>query len=1457
MRKLNYFLSITLLFFISSIASSIKAQTVSTTDSLALVALYNATDGDNWTRNDNWLVGPVNTWYGVYSWSPSGGINSIWLDNNNLTGTIPSEIGNFGDLRHLSLGDNNLTGPIPVEIGNITGLDSLDLSYNNLTGSIPVEMGNLPLWQSVELQHNQLTGNIPPSIGYSGSVVEINLSFNKLVGEIPESFKSKDIQGLNLSNNQLEGVISSELIENPAWSYLNFSNNQFVGEVKITTSGNTHGKQLRLNDNRLEKVTFQTADAKIWVLNISNNLIEDLTSIRDFSSIRFLYTKGNRITFEDILTLISKPNLNTFEYDLQDFIGQDTTIYKTEGVSFTTNLNIDKNISDNQYIWFKDGIAIDTTNANQFTLPIVTLTDAGVYTCQVTNPGAPDLTLESKSYTLEVEGDPIENRTVVIQDSLALVALYNATDGDNWTRKDNWLVGPVDTWYGVNIWQGVWQRRIRGIWLGENNLKGSLPNEIGDLSQIYFLSLGNNHLSGTLPTAMGNLANLRELNVMNNEFSGDIPEEITNLPALDSADFGSNHFTGIGDGLKDAIYLTLVLEDNNFTCEDILPYMNIPHGYIEYTPQAQIGHDTTITLAEGNNFTIDLGIDENISDNEYVWFKDGIAIDTTNANQFTLPIVTLTDAGIYTCKVTNPGAPDLTLQSKSYTLEVEGDPIENRTVIIQDSLALVALYNATDGDNWTRNDNWLSGSVNTWYGVSVSSTINRVNGIDLTNNNLTGKLPRKLNELTAITYFGIWNNNVEDLDDSLFIYSNSSSGHLLGNKFTFEDLLNQPKLKSTFKYYVQQHIGKDTTVMLKEGGTYTIDLMIDQNVPNNKYKWFKNNVPINTTNVNHFTISAITFSDAGAYTCEVTNPDIPSLTLFSKKVILALEKIEQYITFDSVANKTFEDTNINLTASATSGLPINFSIDQGLDSIVTFFNDTTLQIVGTGEVTIKASQDGNEKYLPAPPVFRSFMVEKADQAISFDSVENKNYGDAPIELMASSSSNLPVSYHIAAGENEVVIWKNDSTLEIVGSGIVEIQALQPGNKNYNQASPVSRTFTVNKTEQEITFDAIPDQMLGDAAFTLQVTATSGLDISFAVSGPAQLEGNVLTVSDTGTVSITASQSGNENYLPAENVIQTFYVKGKETNVEIVYTLSGSVINAGNAAMSNGEVILFRQDSVMKWQIYAKQPLINNNTFRFENLAEGNYTLLAKAVDTNFLPTYFGHQLLLAEAASITIQSDMSNQMIAVFSKPKRSKGNAIISGTLLADESGAGNRLLGTEGTPLSGISVFLVEKETGELIAYDVTDANGTFEFAGLAAGEYQLLADYDGLGVNSMENVIVVNNETDELAVVAKIANKLEIVSIEQTNKITGIENGYAPADQGFKVYPTIVENELTINFTNTAWQGGAVILSDLSGKQLEERKIDGENMFFEMSNIKAGFYLVVIKTNQHTAVVKIIKR
>ena len=109
----------------------------STSDRNALVALYHATDGPNWSHNANWMGdSPLGEWRGVAT-DDSGRVIELNLWNNNLVGRIPAELGDLTRLERLNLWGNGLVGQIPPELGNLTRLERLYLSDNELTDCIP------------------------------------------------------------------------------------------------------------------------------------------------------------------------------------------------------------------------------------------------------------------------------------------------------------------------------------------------------------------------------------------------------------------------------------------------------------------------------------------------------------------------------------------------------------------------------------------------------------------------------------------------------------------------------------------------------------------------------------------------------------------------------------------------------------------------------------------------------------------------------------------------------------------------------------------------------------------------------------------------------------------------------------------------------------------------------------------------------------------------------------------------------------------------------------------------------------------------------------------------------------------------------------------------------------------------------------------------------------------------
>lgn len=186
------------------------------TDSLALIALYNSAGGANWTNKWD-LSEPLTDWYGVTVGSVAVGnrVTSLRLSNNNLVGTIPDEIVQVAYLNTLMLNDNTLSGSIPTEIGTMVSLSMLYLYNNELSGEIPSGIGGCYRMTRLHLYNNEFTGNIPESIGNMTELAALGLHNNSMKGSLPEYIGDiETLYTLTLYNNKLSGTIPSSYAEN-------------------------------------------------------------------------------------------------------------------------------------------------------------------------------------------------------------------------------------------------------------------------------------------------------------------------------------------------------------------------------------------------------------------------------------------------------------------------------------------------------------------------------------------------------------------------------------------------------------------------------------------------------------------------------------------------------------------------------------------------------------------------------------------------------------------------------------------------------------------------------------------------------------------------------------------------------------------------------------------------------------------------------------------------------------------------------------------------------------------------------------------------------------------------------------------------------------------------------------------------------------------------------------------
>ena len=182
-------------------------------DREALVALHRSAGGDNWKFSQTWLTdAPLDKWRGVTT-DEAGRVTELIMFDE-LTGTVPPEIGNLTNLVKLQLGISALTGELPGEIGNLSKLEILDIGPNFMTGPIPPEIGRLTNLHTLTITWTEISGEIPSTLGNLNNLQELYLSSNRLSGEFPDALKSlENLEVLDLHHNRLTGCLPDELAE--------------------------------------------------------------------------------------------------------------------------------------------------------------------------------------------------------------------------------------------------------------------------------------------------------------------------------------------------------------------------------------------------------------------------------------------------------------------------------------------------------------------------------------------------------------------------------------------------------------------------------------------------------------------------------------------------------------------------------------------------------------------------------------------------------------------------------------------------------------------------------------------------------------------------------------------------------------------------------------------------------------------------------------------------------------------------------------------------------------------------------------------------------------------------------------------------------------------------------------------------------------------------------------------
>jgi len=571
------------------------------------------------------------SWNQLSSLDVSGNLalKELWIHNNSINSI---DLSNNNSLEILSIRN---TGMSSLDVSNNSMLTRIDCNGNNLS---TINLSNNLLLETLYAQDNQIT-----AIDVTNNTLLKNLQlFNNLISTIDVTNNSA-LEILYLENNQLTSV---DVSQNTSLQNLAVGLNPLTSldvsaltQLPILTAENTLISSLDLSQNvNLEQ---------LWVANNPN-----LTSI-DFTNNPLLF------------------NLGIFNTPVESLELSNNAIIRLHAQDMPNLSRLDMNNGNNTNV-------TEIYLTNNPNLGCITVDDVAYATNNWTNvdPGVSF----SLACTLEV---PTLERN-------ALIALYNSTDGANWTDNTNWnSAEPVSTWAGVTVENG----HVTRIDKNRGNLVGTLPLELQNLPYLEHLQLSRNNLSGTVPDLTG-LTNLNFFNINLNDFQfGDFENEYATYAA---------NITTFGAGGMNKVDL-----------------------------------ESDVDLVIGETYVMDMPAISGTGVT-YQWYKNNEPIIGETGLIYTITNAQETDAGNYTCKASSSIIPELVIERETVHIY--------REILASDRAALVALYNATNGAGWNDNTNWNTAApVYEWYGVTVSD--NRVIELNLGSNNLTGTLPADLGDL--------------------------------------------------------------------------------------------------------------------------------------------------------------------------------------------------------------------------------------------------------------------------------------------------------------------------------------------------------------------------------------------------------------------------------------------------------------------------------------------------------------------------------------------------------------------------------------------------------------------------------------------------------------------------------------------------------------------------------------
>ncbi|KAK5786885.1 hypothetical protein PVK06_041533 [Gossypium arboreum] len=580
-----------LLFATSGVILSAKYSNI-TIDQSALLALKSHITHDphnllatNWSTSTS-----ICNWIGVTCGSRHHRVIALNLSSMDLTGTIPSQLGNLSFLCWLDIHDNNFHGSISIELADLHRLKYLDFGNNSFDGEIPSWFGCFTKLQRLTLYHNNFIGVIPSTLGNLSKLERLSLGRNQISGRIPNSlFKCKELKFLSLFSNSLEGSIPAEIGNLTLLNTLILESNYLKGLIPSSIFNISSLQVIALSDNNLSGHLFpnmfdylpqlyyldlegcqlygriQTPPPSLQWYGVSdNNFIGGIPSlICNLTSLTGIDLSKNNLdgTIPECLGNLSSSLLEIF-LENNNFHGQIPENFAKGCMlkSFRVNNNKLEGSLPRSLANCKDLNLLDVGNNNlNDTFPnwlgnldrlhVLILRSNRFYgqvgsfdvTVSLTRLRIIDLSCNNFSGYLPTnffehlhairEGYEKKVEPEYMQQGFDKV-LVNYASGLSITSKG------LETEFEILL--SIWTV----IDLSNNQFSGEIPKILGELHLLIVLNLSHNCLIGPIPSYLGDLSELESLDLSSNKLEGRIPTELKNLGFLEVLNLSQNKLKG-------------------------------------------------------------------------------------------------------------------------------------------------------------------------------------------------------------------------------------------------------------------------------------------------------------------------------------------------------------------------------------------------------------------------------------------------------------------------------------------------------------------------------------------------------------------------------------------------------------------------------------------------------------------------------------------------------------------------------------------------------------------------------------------------------------------------------------------------------------------------------------------------------------------------------------------------